>query len=273
MKKLIIFVWLSAILFSKEIILKKEIKETNSSILEKEILIKTWFINTFNYLTPDFLNISPQDSIFKLKIGYNTQTQKIKTSLNAKIIFPSFEKKSSKINITKTKISTKIFTFKITPLLLFHKSIPTPTIKSSFSFKNDYIIKYSQIAETIYYYFIHNEFKEITSFTLNKIINISNLRFKASKTYYSTQKDNLFYVAGIYYFTTTSKFIRTYGFEMSGERKKLPVIYNYRLFFNYRHSLFNKKFIFIDFTPYLYSSKDNHYDIKPALDISFNTKF
>ena len=271
MKKLIFLSIFSILLFSKEIILKKEeIKENNLTIFQES---KIWIFKKLNSFTPEFLQVSPQDSLLKFKTSYDTREDKIKTSLNAKIIFPSFESKTSKINISKNSLSTKIFTFKIIPLLIFYKSIPTPTIKTFFSLKNDYIIKYSEIAETIYYYSIHNEYKENTTFTINKIVDISNLKFKISKSYYSTDKNNLYYLSGLYYYTTTNKFIRTYGFEISGNRKKLPVIYEYKLFFDYRHTLFNKKYIYVEITPYLFASKDYHYQVKPASTISLNIKF
>ena len=276
MKKVILLLIFNIFLFAKvpsQIVLNKKTKETNSTIIQQETIIKNWFINKLNSFTPDFLNVSPKSSLFKFKIFYDTRQQKIKASLNAKVILPAFEKTISKTQISKTSVKTKIYTFKILPLLMIYKSILTPTLKTTMSLKNDYIIKYSQIAETIYYYFIHNSYKEITTFAINRIINISNLKFKASKTYLSTDKHNLYYIFGLYYYSDTNKFIRTYGFEISGQRKKLPFIYEYRLFFDYRHTVFDKKFAFLDFTPYLYSSKDNHYRIKPAINISFNVKF
>ena len=276
MKRIFLLLILTSFLFSKvpsTIVLKNKTKETNNTIIQQETLIKNWFINTINSFTPDFLNVSPKDSLFKFKTYYDTKENKIKTSLNAKVILPSFEKETSKIKISKRNIKTKIFTFKLTPLLMIYKSILTPTLKTVMSLKNDYVIKYSEIAETIYYYFIHNEYKEKTTFTINKIININNLNFKISKSYYSTEKNNLYYMSGIYYYTKRKKFIRTYGFEISGNRKHLPVIFMYKLLFDYRHIVFDKKFAFFDITPYLYSSKDYHYQIKPALSVSFNIKF
>ena len=277
MKKVVfIFLILFSFLFGKihkQIVLNKKTIETNNTIIQQETLIKNWLINKINSFTPNFLNVSPDESIFKFKIYYDTKTQKTKASLNAKVILPVFEKTTSKIKISKTNVTTKIFTFKLTPLLMIYKSLLTPTLKTTISLKNDYVIKYSEIAETIYYYFIHNQYKETTTFAINKIVNISNLKFKASKTYLSTDKNNLYYLFGFYYYTDTLKFIRTYGFELSGQRKKLPIIYIYKLFFDYRHILFDKRFAFLDFTPYLYSSKDDHYKIKPAINVSFNVKF
>jgi len=272
MKRVIVFIIFSALLFSKEIILKKSQKEieTNSTIITEQKFLIFKFINSF---TPDFLNLSPKDSIFKLKIKYNSHTNEVKSSLNAKIVLPTFEKKISKIKLKKSKLSTKTFKFKITPLFLLYKSTPTPVLKTTLSVKNDYIVKYSEIGEVIYYYFIHNEYKETTTFLVNKIIDINNLKFKISKTYKSTDKSNLFYTTGLYYYFQSFKFARTFGFELNGERKKLPVIYQYKLFFDYRHTLFNKKFIYIEIVPYLFASKDYHYTIKPAFDVSFNINF
>ena len=276
MKRIFLLIILTSFLFSKvpsSIVLKNKTKETNNTIIQKETIIKNWLIKKLNSFTPDFLNISPKDSIFKFKTYYDTKENKIKTSLNAKVILPAFKQTASKIKISKSNVKTKIYTFKLIPLLMIYKSILTPTLKTVMSLKNDYVIRYSQIAETIYYYFIHNEYKENTSFAINRIINIENIKFKISKTYLSTDKNNLYYMSGIYYYTKENKFIKTYGFEISGQRKKLPVIYMYKLFFDYRHTIFDKKFAFFDITPYLYSLKDYHYQIKPALNVSFNIKF
>ena len=258
-KKLLLVLFLQSFLFGKEIIIKKEIKETNTSVVEKKESIKIWLFNKINSFTPDFLNISPKESALKFKLSYDTKYKKLKTNLDAKLILPSFEKTTSKVEISDKK--------------LVSKTIPTPTIKNYFHLKSDYFIKSFEFAETIYFYFIHNDFKEITSFAINRIIDIDNLKFKITKTFLSTKKDNLFYTFGLYYYTTNDKFIRTYGFELSGERKKLPFIYQYKLFLDYRQIIFNKKFIYFDITPYLYANKENHYIIKPAINISFNIKF
>ena len=276
MKKIFLLLIFSIFLFANvpsAIILNKKTKETNNTIIQQETIIKNWLINKLNAFTPDFLNVSPEDSLFKFKIFYDTRTNKMKSSLDAKVILPALEKSISKINVSKKNVKTKIYTFKIIPLLMIYKSILTPTLKTTMSLKNDYIIKYSQIAETIYYYFIHNEYKETTTYAINKILNMDNIKFKISKTYRSTDKHNITYMSGIYYYTKENKFIRTYGFEISGQRKKLPVIYMYKLFFDYRHTILDKKFAFLDFMPYLYFSKDYHYTIKPALNISLNIKF
>jgi len=273
MKKFFALIFLFSLLSAQEkaIILKQKIQENNNTIIQKQaVILKNWLINSLNNLTPEFLNISPRDSLIKFKIGYDSQTNKIKTSLNAKLILPSFEKSSTKIKLNTGQ--TKTYKLKITPIIKMHKSKITPVLKNSFTYKNDYLIKEVSFNETLYYYFIFNEYKEITTLSFNKFLTLKNLMFKISKTYYSTQKSDMFYLFGLYFYTQQKKYITTYGFEMSGERKKLPFIYSYKIFTTYRHLIFNNKFAYIDITPYLQSSKDWKYRIKPFISISFNVR-
>jgi len=273
MKKIFLIIFIFSVLSANNnIIIKQKVKEINNTIIQEQVeVFKNWIIKNFNTLTPDFLNISPQDSIFKLKISYDSQIHKIKTNLKAKLILPSYEKKYTKIKLATG--NTKQINFKITPLIRIYKALLTPIIKSSFTYKNDFLIKEMVFNETFYYYFIFNEYKEITSLAFKRFLTFKNLMFKISKTYYSTQKSNLFYTFGLYFYTYNEKHITTYGFELSGERKKLPFIYSYKLFLTYRHILFNRKFVYIDITPYLQASKDWEYTIKPFFNISFNINF
>ena len=268
---LIFFILFSLLFAKKEIVLKQKIQENNNTIIQKQALIlKNWLINNLNNLTPDFLNISPTDSLIKFKIGYDSQTNKITSSLNARLILPSYEKSATKIKLNTG--NTKSYKIRITPIIRMYKSILTPVLKNSFTYKNDYLIKETVFNETFYYYFIHNEYKEITSLAFKKFLTLNNLMFKMSKTYYSTQKSNLFYLFGLYFYTQQKKYITTYGFETSGERKKLPFIYSYKIFTTYRHLIFNNKFAYIDITPYLQASKEWEYKIKPYIAISFNIR-
>jgi len=272
MKKFILITFIFSLLSANNITLKQKFKENNTTIIQEQVkIIKNWFIENFNSFTPDFLKISPKDSIFKFKISYDSQTDKLQTNLNARLVLPSFERKYTKVKLNKG--TTKQIKFKITPMLRIYKSLLTPIMKTSFTFKNDFLIKEMLFNETFYYYFIHNEYKEITSLAFKRFLTFKNLMLKLSKTYYSTQKSNLFYTFGLYFYTQAQKYITTYGFEISGERKKLPFIYSYKLFITYRHILFNKKFMYINITPYLQASKDWEYKIKPFINISFNVNF
>ena len=265
------FILFSLLFANKKIVLKQKIQENNNTIIQKQaVILKNWLINNLNNLTPDFLNVSPRDSLIKLKVGYDSQTNKIKTGLNLRLILPSFEKSTTKIKLNTG--NTKTYKLKITPIVRMYKSKITPILKNSFTYKNDYLIKEMTFNETIYYYFIFNEYKEITTLSFAKFLALNNLMFKISKTYDSTQKSNLFYVFGLYFYTEQKKYITTYGFEMSGERKKLPFIYSYKLFTTYRHLIFNNKFAYIDITPYLQASKEWQYKIKPFISISFNVR-
>ena len=273
MRRLALIFILFSLLFAKnkEIILKQKIQKNNNTIIQKQVIIlKNWLISNINNLTPDFLNISPKDSLIKFKIGYDSQNNKITQNLNLRLILPSYEKSATKIKLNTG--TSKTYKFKVTPIIRMYKSTLTPVLKNSFTYKNDLLIKETVFNETIYYYFFHNEYKEITSLAFKKFLTFNNLMFKMSKTYYSTQKSNLFYLFGLYFYTKQKEYITTYGIELSGERKKLPFIYSYKFFTTYRHLIFNKKFFYIDITPYLQSSKKWNYKIKPFISISLNIR-
>ena len=271
MKKIFIISIILLSLLSAKVIHQK-IKENNNTIIQEEAkIIKNWIIKNYNALMPDYLQLSPEDSLLKFSLSYDTQYNKLTSNLNAKLIFPSFEKQITKVKINTG--TTKTYKFKITPILQVYKSTLTPVLKNSFTYTHSLLLQSIMFNETFYFYFIHNDYKEITSLAFKKFLNYNNLMFKISKTYYSTQKSNLYYVFGIYYYTQQKKDILTYGLELSGQRKKLPFIYAYKIFTTYRHLIFGDKFTYIDITPYLEASKDWHYQIKPYIKISFNLKF
>jgi len=274
MKRLVFFIILSLFAYSSNTIVLSK-KENNKT--EEIILIKKWLINKYNSIMPNFLNIQQKERMFDFKISYSTKDNKIKESLNAKIIFPELVKivtknKNTKKNKKNPLLQTQ-YKFKILPLIRLYKHRLTPILKTSFDIKNFYLLKTLNFNETFYFYFLFNEYKETTTLSLNRFLYLNNLMFKISKTYLSTDKSNLYYLFGIYYYSDLIKFIRTYGFEMSGERKKLPFIYSYKLFFTYRHILFGKRYIFANITPYIQASKEWNYKVKPFLTLSFNIRF
>jgi len=280
MKKIFFFVILSFIYASNTVVLSKKTKETNSTIIETTTLIKKWLVDKYNAITPDFLTIQPKDRMIDFQIAYDVKTRQLKEKLNIRVLFPAFVKITKKINAnTKTNKTKKNlffqteYRFKILPLIRIYKQKLTPILKTSLDLENDYLSKAINFNETFYFHFIFNEYKEITTITFNRFLFVDNLMFKFSKTYLSTQKSNLFYLFATYYYSDFIKYIKTYGFEMSGERKKLPFIYSYKLFFTYRRILFNKRYMFIDISPYLEANKKWNYKIKSFLNLSFNIRF
>jgi len=277
MKRIILFIILSLFMYASNIVvLSKKEKETNSTQIEETTLIKKWLIDNFNAITPDFLNVTPKDRMIDFKISYDVRTHKLTQKLNVRVLLPAFVKITKKIRTNKkNKISflQTQYKFKILPMIRIHKQMLTPILKLSLDIKNNYLLKEVNLNETIYYYFFFNDYKEITTLTFQKFLTINSLMLKLSKTYLSTDKNNLYYLFGLYYYSDFIKYIKTYGFEMSGERKKLPFIYSYKIFFTYRHILFGKRYIFADITPYLQASKEWNYKVKPFLTLSFNVRF
>jgi hypothetical protein len=269
MKKIILVI-LSTILFaSNTVVLKKKQKETNTSTVNEEIILRKWLIDKINAIMPEYLQAEPKENMFNFSVSYDTYTKKTHSKLNLRLFFPSVEGQYSKSTLTKTK-TIKI---KLLPILQIYKKLPCLTLKGSLSIKNETLLKNVTFNETIYYYTTFTEYKEITTLAFNRFVDINNLTFKISKTYLSTDKKNISYVFGLYYYIDFYKFIRIYGYEMGGQRKKDPFIYYYKLFFTYRHILFNKRYIFLELTPYLLVSKEFNFNPKIFASASFNVKF
>jgi hypothetical protein len=269
MKKIILLILTSILFASNTVVLKKRQKETNNSVIKEELILRKWLINKINSVLPDYLQAEPKENMINFSLKYDTRKKKLTSNLNLRLIFPSLEGKYQKSTETKTKT----IKLKLIPILLMHRQKPCPTLKASFTFQNRALLKNLTFNETLYYYTVFTEYKEISTVTLDKFIAIDNLTFKISKIYLSTDKTNLYYYAGLYYYTDFFKFVRIYGYEMGGERKKLPFIYWQKLFFTYRKILFNKRYIFFDFTPYLYYSKEYDYKPKFFVSTSLNLKF
>jgi hypothetical protein len=273
MKKIILVI-LSTILFaSNTIVLKKKEKETNNTAIKEEVLLRKWIIDRLNAIMPEYLQAEPSESMFFVSFGYDFHSKKLFSKLNTKLVFPALESEYSKSTFTKTNIKTKIIKFKLLPILHIYKQLPCLTLKGSITLQSNSLLKNIVLNETIYYYTTYTEYKEITTLTYKKFIEINNLSFKASKTYKSTDKANINYLFGLYYYTDFYKFIRIYGFETGGERKKDPFICYYKLFFTYRHILFNKRYIFLELTPYILVSKEFNFSPKIFASASFNVKF
>jgi hypothetical protein len=268
----IILVILSTILFASNqntVVFKEKEKKENNTTIKEELFLRRWITDRINAVLPSYLQTEPTENMVNFSMGYDFRSNKFYNRLKLKLVFPAIEGKYSKSTLTKTK-TIKI---KLIPIFQVYKQLPCLTLKGSFTFSNDEIIKNFTFNESIYYYTTYTEYKEITTFTFRRFVTIDNLMFKVSKTYYSTQKTNMFYVFGFYYYSDFYKFIRIYGIEWGGERKKDPFIYWYKLFFTYRHILFDRRYIFLEFTPYLLISKEYHFSPKTFASISFNIKF
>jgi len=269
MKKIILLILTSILFASNSIVIKKKEKVKKEKVITEEVIIRKWLVDKLNAVLPSYLQAEPKDNMIRFSISYDTESKKIGSSLNIRIFFPSVEGKVTKSTINKTKT----YKFKLLPILQLYKKLPTITLKASFTYNSLSLLKNFIFNETFYYYTTFTEYREITTITLKRFITINNLEFKASKSYHSTQKDNMFYNFGLYYYSDFFKFIRIYGFKMGGNRKDDPFIYYYKLFFTYRHILFNKRYIYTNVTPYLFFSKKNNYNPRIALSLSFNVKF
>ncbi len=269
MKKILLVILTSILFASNTVVLKKKQKESNTSVINEEIILRKWIINKINSVLPNYLQAEPKENMVNFSLQYDTRIKKATSHLNLRLIFPSIEGKYQKSTATKTKT----FKIKLIPMLLVHKRKPCPTFKASLTFQNEALLRNFTFNESFYYYTVFTEYKEVTTLTFNRFINIDNLTYKISKTYRSTDKTNMFYYTGIYYYTDFFKFVRIYGYEMGGERKKDPFIYWHKLFFTYRKILFNRRYIFLDVTPYLYYSKEYGYHPKFFISTSLNVKF
>jgi hypothetical protein len=92
----------------------------------------------------------------------------------------------------------------------------------------------------------------------------------------STNKDDFpikYYSLNFSVSNLFQKFIRSFGYTLGGNTGDNPFIYYHKLYFNFRKALFNRKYIFLEVTPYILISKNYNYKIKPAIASSINIKF
>ena len=267
---------------TSEIILSKKLKETNTTKYEEVLFIRKFLVNNYNQLMPDFLQVEPKEDFGHLSIGYDLLHKEVNVKLKVRVLLPYFKKTITKTSSLKTSggsyTKTQSYEFKIAPYLRIYKTLPSVVIKPSFTYKRtlstlSLISREFAFNEAIYYYLPANEAKEITSLQMKRFLSISNLSFKAEKTIYSYELDNIYYNFGTYLYDTEQKLIRIYGLTLSGERKKEPFIYSYKLFFTGRHTLFDKKYLYVEFTPYYLFSKEWNYKPKFFAFISLNFKF
>jgi hypothetical protein len=233
-------------------------------------------IDTVNYFTPNFLQISKETSSVKLKIYFDTLKQKnVKYSLNAHLKLPEFflTKKKTKPKKIKNQetVQTNIFNIKIRPIFKFKP-------ERFFFFQN--IIEYKTlflnnkigVANKINYYPFDNYYEESITFayfiTLKKTystsLNISTNKDVLPTKYYSLN----FSVSKL-----QNQLIGSYGYTLGGSTDKNPFIYYHKIFLNIRKSLFHKKYLFVDIMPYILISKDYNFKIETALYSSLNVEF
>jgi hypothetical protein len=275
MKKILFLILTSILLFASNVV-----KDKNETYGVE--YFKKYIIGKFNYIMPSFLQVQPMDNFFSFSAGYDTLNKKFTQSLSINVYIPRLQKKVTKTKIKKRKkriIKTEI-KFKFLPLLRLYHRIPTVVFKTSLTYskKNEnsfkVISKKFSINESVYIYPFFKFLTESTTIQFHRFLSINNLVYSITRSYNTQDKGNMGYSTGVYFYNgIISKFIRTYGFTMGGSTHNKPVIYYYKLFFNYRHILFNKKYYFITLTPYLLFSKDYDYNPKAAISASFNIKF
>ncbi len=269
MKKFIFLILTSILFASNTIVLKKRQKETNTTSISEELIIKKWLINKFNDIMPSYLQAVPRENMLNFTFGYDTRYEKFFSRLNIRLLFPEIEGSYQKSTLTRTR-TVKI---KLLPIFQVYKKLPCFTLKSSLTLENQELLKNVTFNESFYYYTTFTEYKNITTFSVNRFITIDNLAFRFITTYSSTDKNNLKYVFGLFYYSNFISYLRIYGYQIGGERKKIPFIYWHKIFLTLRKTLFHKRYMFIDFTPYIYYSKE--YDFHPKLffTTSLNIKF
>ena len=271
MKKGLFFLLFSILYASNVVVLSKKEKENNNTIIQEETFIRKWLIDKYNAMVPSFLEGEPTENMLHLSIGYDTKNRKVYSHAKVKILLPEFEKNFSKQS--KTSLTSKTLKIKLLPILQIYKTLPTLTLKGSLTLQKEALFKKVILNESIYYYTTYTEYKEITTLSITRFISVDNMLLRIQKTYYSYDKTNMYYQAGIYYYTDFYTYIKSYGLETGGERKKLPFLYWYKLFFTYRHILFDRRYLYIELTPYLYYSKEYDFHLKLFFNVSLNVKF
>jgi hypothetical protein len=236
---------------------------------------KKSFIDKINYFIPEFLKISRETSFAHIKMCYDSLTQKTPSaSIGINIKLPELyikkiKQKSKQEN--KKIIQSSSVTFKIRPFIRL-KSNKIFFLQNIIEYEKKYLNNEYGIANKINFYPFDNYFEESINFAYFKHLkhtygiklNISTDKYDFPTKYYSLN----FSISNL-----KQKNITSYGYTTGGETKKNPLIYYHKIYIDLRKSLFNKKYIFLDITPYILISKDYNYKIKPAVSSSVNIKF
>jgi len=244
-------------------------------IVAKEITqvskeIKRNIITNVNYFLPDFLRIDKEKSFITTGFSYDSLNNTIKPKVSVRLKLPEFvftkvKLYSSDKNITKEK-KLKI---KIRPYIRVRKFQLKAFLGFIVTYKEIfYLLK--GISNNFYYYPFDNYFTNTFKILFKQKKNSLLFEFNTDTDLFP----RFSYKSGIYHLINVKENkITTYGLEAGGESEQYPVLYWYKLFYKYRHTLFNSKMAYFDITPYLYYSKEYNFTIKPAINISVTYKF
>ena len=263
MKKLILTtVIIINLLSAKEIILKKD---KNS-----EILINSSVIDRITSIIPDYLKPVPEKYLFKASLNYDSlYDKKPKFNLSVNLKFPALIILNKKTNLQKNpkkSSSTKSFLIKIRPYFKIRNKKLDPYLSNTLSYK--YKSKKLFSVSNRFNFYSSSFWEEEIIFLIKK-----DFTYRLS---FSTDKDILYsynYSFGIYKAQIFYKKLINYGLTTGGNNQKDPFIYYYKLFLNYRHSLFGKRYIYGEISPYLLFSKEFDFYLKPAIYMGLTVKF
>jgi hypothetical protein len=233
-------------------------------------------IDKVNYFTPDFLQISKETSFVNVKVYFDSlKKEKISASTNVRIKLPEFfltrkKTKPKKIkNTTANEISS--FTLKIRPFIKLKKE-KFFFLQNILEYKIKYLNNEFGVSNKINYYPFDSSYEESLNIAYFKHLN----HIYGSKFNISTNKDDFpvkQYSINFFISKFKNKILGAYGYNIGGSTDKKPVIYYHKFFIDFRRTLFNKKYIFLEVIPYILISKEYNYNIKPAVYSSLNIKF
>ena len=120
------------------IIISKKTKETNTSILYEETVVKNIVINSINTIVPDFLEVTPKEHFLKVKFNYDIKNKEFSAHVNLRVLLPSLEKTFTSVKATNnfTKYKQKNIKLKISPLLRIYNQIPEIVFRNIFEYNN-----------------------------------------------------------------------------------------------------------------------------------------
>jgi len=239
-------------------------------LAETTIVVKKSIISGVNYFLPDFLRIDKEKSLIKTSLSYDTLSHDLNAHLSVRLRLPELIiKKTKSITTYNNKSQEKSLQIKLRPYL----RLKSGKIKAFMGFHINY--KDSQeifkgVSNNFYYYPFENYWEESLSFLVSYKNNSTSLTFSTN----SDDVPTISYTYGIYHIFISKKHeLLNSGLEFSGETHQYPVIYSYKLFLKYRHTLFHTKRMFYDITPYLLYSKEYDFKLKPALNVSIYYEF
>jgi len=234
-------------------------------ILSEVLLALNIFVErNKNSIIPYYLRLGSNETLINLSLSYDTLTHEVSTSAHLHLYIKLFEKEEKKTKKTSKNQTLYEYQYKFRLGLKSRNEKPAIELKNSWKITFNKFTFYEEITP-----FIPAFYQEKT--TLEYKLHRKVLFFNKSFIY---KKKGMNYSFGINFFKLSlPTSVKTITFSINGNTATYPLCYSYKISTSYRFSLFKKKYFYLNINPYILSSKDYDYKIKPAINFSINYDF